>query len=87
MVTQMNILILVQTFVLGFALVTMIAFILWFDFYLCVAYWAAGPPTVQKKPSLVTHYPPGARLHRVAYGQSKVGGGLRPDPTGWTAPP
>jgi len=63
MVTQMNILILVQTFVLGFALVTMIAFILWFDFYLCVAYWAAGPPTVQKKPSLVTHYPPGARLN------------------------
>jgi hypothetical protein len=32
----MNILILVHTFVLGFALVTMIAFILWFDFYLCV---------------------------------------------------
>ena len=40
-VTQMNILILVHTFVLGFALVTMIAFILWFDFYLCV--------TVQKR--------------------------------------
>ena len=42
-VTQMNILILVHTFVLGFALVTMIAFILWFDFYLCVTVQKSKP--------------------------------------------